>query len=586
MKNENDNIVYVHGPEEAAQNNLRLQKIKATKQKIMIACVVIAGVILLAIFVTSKTKAYKGYRINQSVATNYESTANYINFCDNLLKYTPDGVSYINVKGEIEWAAGIDMKMPVAVSSGTFAVVADLNGNNVCVFDSSGMVSNLSMPYTICDVDIADQGAFAVVLESQKTNYINLYNKNGEIIYEMQTTLDKSGYPLDISISDDGKKLFTSYINIGATAVENNLGAYNFGDVGQNSNADRMVGGYKFSNQIIPKLEFVNNDVVVGFGTNSIEIYDMKEKPSEKASIEYDKEVRSVFYGSNYLGIIRDVNAPEIEQTEDEETTVEITTEETTEETIEGLTDESTEETPDDSSGESTEETTDEPSGESTEETTDESTEETTEGITEGVLDDSIEVTGTEAEGTTAYLYSDTTGARYEKKNRKTSKVIKNANKDSKDESDGKYELIVYDLRGKVKFKKTIDFYYEKVYSNDDEIIVYGGDYCEIIRTNGSVKYSGTLSNTIVSIVPTGKNNQYVVVYGDRTDTITLKTSEGVEGVIEKDDTTQMDEKTTSTTVPTVVSTEKQNITTEESTEENTEASDTAETNTESTNEE
>ena len=123
----------------------------------------------------------------------------------------------------------------------------------------------------------------------------------------------------------------------------------------------------------------------------------------------------------------------------------------------------------------------------------------------------------------------------------------------------------------KQRFKKTIDFYYEKVYANDDEIIVYGGDYCEIIRTNGSVKYSGTLSNTIVSIVPTGKNNQYVVVYGDRTDTITLKTSEGVEGVMEKDNTTQMDEKTTSTTVPTIVSTEKQNITTEETTEESTE---------------
>ncbi len=552
MKNENDNIVYVNGPEEAAQNNLRLQKIKATKQKIMIACVVIAGVILLAIFVTSKTKAYKGYRINQSVATNYESTANYINFCDNLLKYTPDGVSYINVKGEIEWVAGIDMKMPVAVSSGTFAVVADLNGNNVCVFDSSGMVSNLSMPYAICDVDIANQGAFAVVLESQKTNYINLYNKNGEIIYEMQTTLDKSGYPLDISISDDGKKLFTSYINIGATAVENNLGAYNFGDVGQNSNADRMVGGYKFSNQIIPKLEFVNNDIVVGFGTDSIEIYDMKEKPSEKASIEYDKEVRSVFYGSDYLGIIRDINAPEIEQTEEEETTAEITTEDTTEETIEGLTDESTEETTEDSSGELTEETTEDSTGEPTEEQTD-------------------EPSGDSTEETTAEPDSDTSGTGYKKKNRNMTKVIKNANKDLKDEADGKYELIVYDLRGKVKFKKTIDFYYEKVYSNDDEIIVYGGDYCEIIRTNGSVKYSGTLSNTIVSIVPTGKNNQYVVVYGDRTDTITLKTSEGVEGVMEKDNTTQMDEKTTSTTVPTIVSTEKQNITTEETTEESTE---------------
>jgi hypothetical protein len=175
------------------------------------------------------------------------------------------------------------------------------------VFNESGAVSSMTMPYTICDVDVAAQGAFAVVLESDKTNYINLYDKTGSIIYEMQTTIDKSGYPLDISISDDGQKLFTSYINISGTSIENNLAAYNFGDVGQNSNADRMVGGYMYENQVITKVEFIDNDTVAAFGTNTISIYSMKEKPSLKATLQFTDEIRSIFYNSDYIGVIQNV---------------------------------------------------------------------------------------------------------------------------------------------------------------------------------------------------------------------------------------------------------------------------------------
>lgn len=301
-----DNVIYVDGSPEAKENNRQREKQHNDKRKLIIIFAVAVIVILAGWLFYLFHREYKGYKVIRESETDYENTAKYIQFSGNLLKYTPDGVSYIDANGNTVWTAGVDMKMPVAVASGNYAAVADLNGNVVCVFGSDGLVSSVTMPYTICDVDVANQGAFAVVLESANTNYVNLYNKKGEIIYEMQTTIDKSGYPLDIAISDDGKKLFTSYLNVSAGSVENHLAAYNFGDVGQNSNADRMVGGYKLSDQIITKLEFLDNDTVVAFGTKSIFVYSMKEKPSEKATITLDKELRSVFYNENYIGIIQD----------------------------------------------------------------------------------------------------------------------------------------------------------------------------------------------------------------------------------------------------------------------------------------
>ncbi|MBE5945014.1 MAG: hypothetical protein E7258_08890 [Lachnospiraceae bacterium] len=303
-KEEKDNVIYVDGPEEVAEENLKKKREYTSQKKlgIIILFLVMVAVAIWVYYILNRE--YKGYKVIKTNETNYENTASYIQFSGNLLKYTPDGVSYINANGDTVWVAGIDMKMPVAVASGNYAAVADLNGNVVCVFNNEGQVSSVTMPYTICDVDVANQGAFAVVLESDETNYINLYNKNGEIVYEIQTTIDKSGYPLDITISDDGEKLFTSYLNIGTNSVSNNLAAYNFGDVGQNSNADRMVGGYMFEDQVIPKLEFVDNDTVVAFGTKTISIYSMKEKPSEKAKLSFSKEIRSVFYSEKYIGVI------------------------------------------------------------------------------------------------------------------------------------------------------------------------------------------------------------------------------------------------------------------------------------------
>lgn len=310
-QNTTDNVINIRGSKEAEDSNLERIKRQQSLNRSKIAVGVIGCLLIILLFAMAATKQYRGYKVENHSDTNYENTANYIEFCSNLLKYTPDGVSYINSNGDTVWTAGINMKMPIAVTSGSYAVVADMSGNEVYLFNQEGQVNNMTMPYAICDVDVASQGSFAVVLESETTNYINLYSKAGEKIYEIQTSISKSGYPLDITISNDAKKLFTSYINVGGNSVCNNLAAYNFGSVGQNANADRMVGGYKFDNEVVPKVEFVSNNTVVAFGTNTICIYAMKEKPSLKATIKLEKEARSVFYSENYIGVVQNNSAKE-----------------------------------------------------------------------------------------------------------------------------------------------------------------------------------------------------------------------------------------------------------------------------------
>lgn len=268
----------------------------------------IAIVIALGVGLYLFSKTYDSYEVVSSTEISDYTQLEYKEYMDNLIKYSKDGITYINKKGSTVWSESYAMKRPFAAVSGEYIAVADLNGNSICVFNSKGKVSNIELPQTIRAIDIGSQGVFVVVLEDVSENYIVLYDKNGEVIYEMKKTINKSGYPLAIALSEDGKKLFTSYLLIEGIEIKNGLAAYNFGSVGQNESLDRLVGGYKFNDTIIAKVEFLDNDTICAFGDNQFIIYSMKEKPSEKAVIEFDKEIRSVFNSSEYIGVVYENN--------------------------------------------------------------------------------------------------------------------------------------------------------------------------------------------------------------------------------------------------------------------------------------
>ncbi len=269
-----------------------------------LATIAVLVVLLILVKILTAYSSYNSYEVVEETGVQNASMIDYINYRKSLLKYSKDGAVYVDEKGSAIWNETFAMKMPKADVSGDYVAIADLNGNDVYIFDKDGKISNTTLPHKICDIAVAGQGAFAVILESEKENFINLYDKNGEPISEIQTTIDKSGYPMDMDLSEDGEKLFSTYLSLDGAKVKNGLAAYNFGPVGQSENADRMMGGYQLEDTIIPKVEFMDNNTICAFGDNQFIIYSMREKPSEKARIVFDKEIRSVMFNENYIGVV------------------------------------------------------------------------------------------------------------------------------------------------------------------------------------------------------------------------------------------------------------------------------------------
>jgi hypothetical protein len=383
----------------------------------VVVILLIAAIAVGAYLVLFRQTSYNDYEVLSEAQSNDSTRMTYLSYNNSLIKYSQEGITYLDKNGQAVWVESYKMKQPVAAVSGEYVAVADLNGNDVYVFNTNGKVNSMEMPYTICNIDVASQGVFVVVLENETENYIEIYDKNGQQIAELRTTIADSGYPMDISLSDDGTKLATSYITVNGVTVENSIATYNFGDVGQNT-TDRLVGGFNnLDDTLVPEIEFLSNDIICAFGDDQFLIYSMKEKPSEKAVIsDFQGEVQSIFYNSKYIGIVERGNT--------------------------GLT------------------------------------------------------------------------------------------KDSDSEDSSLYTIKVYDTSGNRKFSIPLECSYSNIYATESEIIVVGTSECRIYDFNGNKKFAYSFSKEVKNLVPTGSQQQYIVVFDDSTEMIKLRyTKEDAEEV-------------------------------------------------------
>lgn len=122
--------------------------------------VIIAGLVT-ALIRYNLIKTYTQYKVISSTETSGDNIADYLVFAGNVLKVTKDGAAYIDEKGVIKWDVSYAMKMPHAEVCGDYAIVADMNGKDVYVFNTDGEVSRQTLAYDISNVDIASQGCIA-----------------------------------------------------------------------------------------------------------------------------------------------------------------------------------------------------------------------------------------------------------------------------------------------------------------------------------------------------------------------------------------------------------------------------------------
>lgn len=293
------------GQKENTKDNVELL-LKRHRRKKLTRILIIAGVIAVIAIISGVVRShmtFSDYKVKKNIGVDGNSGCNVIEFSGGFIKCSNDGISYISGKKTV-WNTAFEMKSPIIDVCGDYVAVSDESSSVIYIFDKSGKIGEVSTSYPIVKLEVAKQGVVAALMEEGTTNYIEVYDKSGSLLVTEKTVLDGNGYPIDFSLSQDGKKMVVSYVCVSGGVVESKVLFYNFSDVGQNE-VDRMVGGFnQYTSSVVPTVEFTDNDTAIAVGDNIFTIYNMDEKPTIENELEINNEIQQVFYNKKYVGIV------------------------------------------------------------------------------------------------------------------------------------------------------------------------------------------------------------------------------------------------------------------------------------------
>ncbi len=221
---------------------------------------------------------------------------------DGFLRCTSDGAYAVDADGERLWNVTYDMRNPIADVNGECAAIADKGGDKLYICDGSETVCSVTVrPSKILDVETAQQGVTAVWTAQIDDDYFFVYDSRGNLLLEMKTTIENTGFPVDMDLSADGQRLAVAFVDILGDAMTSKVVFYNFSDVGKNY-PDRVVGTAEYEDGV-SRVSFMGDSLTI-FRENGLSVYEYKELPALCYDHEYEEQPKSVVSDGKNICVI------------------------------------------------------------------------------------------------------------------------------------------------------------------------------------------------------------------------------------------------------------------------------------------
>lgn len=250
-------------------------------------------------------RSFNFYEVRNSIKRNNSSATQFAEYLDYILEYSNDGISCMGSNGELIWNQAFEMTTPVVETCGEYLVIYDSGGSKIYILTKAGLQQEIKTSVPIQTVCLAQQGTIAVLMKENSEFQVKLFDKKGKELANGKFYSNKGGFPIDIALSYDAKKLAVNMIDISQGKVNTTISFYNFDSVGQ-SQINNNVGTYTFEGILIPEIEYLSETRMLALGTGKIIIFEGKQKPEIAEEIEVKEEILSYFYNSKYIGMVYD----------------------------------------------------------------------------------------------------------------------------------------------------------------------------------------------------------------------------------------------------------------------------------------
>ena len=280
------------------QQNKEKQKLKMNRMQWTIAVGVLILAVVLVYALVKNNKVASSYEVVTSMSRGDDTSVYYCMMRKGMVKYSKDGVAMTNKSGTVLWNQTYEMASPTMTSAGDYVAVGDIGANTIYIFNEYGQLGHVSTDVPIQEIQISEQGVVAAVLSDTSSNYINLYDKQGNSLGSIKASLENTGYPLAIALSPDASKLAVSYLIVKSGSMQSRIVSYDFSDV----EGDHLLDTQELEG-LYPKAAFLDSREVVLFGEKGFVLYQADSKKIETQE-NFESEINSVFCTNQKLGFI------------------------------------------------------------------------------------------------------------------------------------------------------------------------------------------------------------------------------------------------------------------------------------------
>ena len=280
------------------QQNKEKRKLKMNRMQWTIAAGVLILAVVLVYALVKNNKVASSYEVVTSMSRGDDTSVYYCMMRKGMVKYSKDGVAMTNKSGTVLWNQTYEMASPTMTSAGDYVAVGDIGANTIYIFNEYGQLGRVSTDVPIQEIQISEQGDVAAVLSDTSSNYINLYDKQGNSLGSIKASLENTGYPLAIALSPDASKLAVSYLIVKSGSMQSRIVSYDFSDV----EGDHLLDTQELEG-LYPKAAFLDSREVVLFGEKGFVLYQADSKKIETQE-NFESEINSVFCTNQKLGFI------------------------------------------------------------------------------------------------------------------------------------------------------------------------------------------------------------------------------------------------------------------------------------------
>ncbi len=264
--------------------------------------IVLSGALVFAFYIQWRDKIYTDNVVMASAEVHVPAGTKVKNLGGNILHYSKDGASCMDTKGNAIWNQTYEMQNPILAICQDVVAIGDYNGSVIYVMSAGKQLGEIETNLPIRYFDVAANGEVAVALDDGNITWIYLYTATGKEISFVKSSMDKSGYPVGINVSPNGKLVGVSHLYVDRGVMKSSIIFYNFGAVGQN--ASNYMSGYNYLDTIVPCIKFMDNESAFALSDDRIMFFTGNEKPVSIKDNLLDEEVQSVYYNEDYVGLV------------------------------------------------------------------------------------------------------------------------------------------------------------------------------------------------------------------------------------------------------------------------------------------